>query len=83
MKWIKSFLGLNDKEQIARTHEVTELVKEKRGKFKEDLNTLKTQAQKIRTMASQTSRESAKLVIMAADITTKIAIVSGGIRLDK
>lgn len=81
MNWIKRFLGLNDQQQKNRTQEVKEYVAEKKGSFNKNIKELHRQAKKVHAQASRTTEESAKLVLMVADVTTKIAVASGSIKL--
>jgi len=79
MTWLQRFLGLNDKEQMKKTHEVTTMVEKRRKLFNSDLKKLKKQAEVVREQSSKTTRESVKLVLMVTDVTSRIAAVSGNI----
>lgn len=83
MNWFKRMLGLNDKKQKERTQEVIEYVAEKKDLFNKDIVQLHKQAKKVHAQASKTTEESANLLLLVADVTTKLAVANGSIKLKK
>lgn len=78
MDIIRRFLGFYDKKQKARTVEVSEYVHKEKHKFTNDMLKIQQQAQKVHKKTVQAQQESIKLNRILADVTSKIAVATGG-----
>lgn len=78
MKWLTSFLRINDKNKIKTADEAADYIHGKKNKFTKDMLKLKVQSRKLHKRALQTQEEALKMNKVVEDITSKIALVTPG-----
>lgn len=80
MSLIIRFLGLRDREQSKRTVEVVNYAQKKKEKFFKDMAKYHKEAKLIHIQSIKNLEKSVTLVNRAQDVTTRIAIATGGLK---